>query len=372
MAKQPEIETIEDGYYNKYRLNKNFRSIVEKFDEMLSRRTTGPETPNFMNVDLDVANANITNVKDASMTLLTIVSENFTGFSDYYVWKLAQLVPTQGDIITHDENGDPILLELGSNGEILRSSGTLPTWGADTDTDTVGVTIQEDGVTVAENVTTIDILWNNITYPTIVTTPAGNQVDIALDDVYTSTISAIWEDGPNELDSNVTPSGPSAVIFNIPGEVTRIDLINDVGLSAVPSSDNEYYVILETSNLVEDSSGPPPAVGTWENGVRFYDNTGTTTPLTGVRLLAPAGEIDANEGTTDGGNLLTTYCGIPAGTRYVDFDHADAFLFPIFATYARVNPRYRAIVSAGAKNANFQSPEGISYPGGVNPTVTVK
>lgn len=369
MAKIETLETLSTGYYNKDKLNQNFQRIMDAFQNCVSLDAS---TPNFMTAEFDIADANITNVNQLYLNELIIGTTTFAGFSNHYVGKLAALSCSTGGMITH-ENGDPVCVEPGTDGQVLKVSTGMPVWAADIDTDTVGVTVQEDGVTVAENVTTIDFKWTNAAYPTLVTTPAGNQVDIALDDVYTSTITALWQDTRSTDNLNINPDGPSATIFANVAEVNRLDLVNDVGIS-VPTSHSEYYVIAETSNLIEDSSGPPPAVGYWTLGVRFYDATGTSTPLTGVQLNPPATDTgyDTRQGSTDGGNLLTVYCAIPANTRYIDFAHADTALFPLFITYASIDNRYRAVVSAAAKNADFQSPNNISYPGGVNPSVTVK
>lgn len=372
MAKQPTIETLLVGYSEKHKLNKNFEAIATKFDEMLSRDTT-TDTPNFMETDLDVADANITNTNLLVVEVLTIVSTNFTKFSDYYIYLLGKLdCDTPGSIITHDVNGDPECRHPGTNGQVLKTVGGTVQWAEDTDTDTVGVTIQEDGVTVAENVTTIDFKWTNAIYPNIVTTPSSDQVDIALDDVYTASFSAIWED-TTQADTNINPDGPSASVFSNAAEVVRLDLVNTVGIS-IPTTDNEYYFIMESSSWLESSvespAGTANAQGTWGHAVRFYDNTGTSTALTGNQINAPAGEVSSRGTTTVGGALQTVYCGIPAGTRYVDVSKADAWLFPLFITHGVVDNRYRAVVSAAAKNAGFLSPNSIAYPGGVNTRVT--
>lgn len=372
MAKQPTIETLLVGYAERHKLNQNFEAIAEKFDEMLSRNTV-TDTPNYMETDLDIADANITNTNLLEVTVLTIGATTFTALSDYYIYLLHQLdCDTPGSILTHDVNGDPECLMPGTNGQVLKVSGNTVVWAEDldTDTDTVGVTVQEDGVTVAENVTTIDFIWTNVSFPNIVTTPSSEQVDIALDDVYTSTISALWEDTRSTDNANINPIGPSGSMWTPPSSATRVDLVAQ-GIP-VPSSDNELYFIMEVSNNVQDSSGPPPAVGTWSRGIKFFDATGTSTPGTGVEIGEPLSETGLNnrQGNTDGGNLITIYCGVPAGTAYIDSFCADTALFPLFITYASIDNRYRAIVSAAAKAADFQSPNNISYPGAVNASVT--
>lgn len=375
MTKQPELKTIDDGWYETSDLNYNFESIRQAFDNVLFRTAADgesyPENPNFMDVDLDVADANVTNVRRLDVRSIEVANQAFAGFGTQYLWKLGQLSCDSGAMITHDAVGDPVCLPKGTDGEVLKTVNNYPTWVEDIDTDTVGVTVQEDGVTVAENVTTIDFKWTNAVYPTLVTTPAGNQVDIALDDVYTSTISALWEDTRATNDLNIKANGPSGTLWlNSSTLATRVDLVNDVGLAGPITVENSHYVIAEFSNKTTDSSGPPPAVGTWTIAVRFYDSTGTSTPGTGVLIAEPAGEDPDRVGNTDGGNLVTVYCGLPVGTRYVDFYHLDQFLFPLFATGGTVDNRYRAIVTASAKESGFASPNGVVHPGAINPSVT--
>lgn len=376
MTKQPTLKVVDDGWYEASDLNYNFNSIAAAFENALWRTAADgesyPTNPNFMDVDLDVADANITNVRQLDITSIEVANQAFTGFGTQYLWKLGQLSCASGAMITHNSDGDPVCLPKGTDGQVLKTSSAYPTWSEDIDTDTVGVTIQEDGVTIAENVTTIDFKWTNVTYPTLVTTPASNQVDIALDDVYLSTITAIWEDTRATNDLNINPDGPSSSVFNNVAEVVRLDLVNDVGIS-IPSSDNEYYFIMESSSWLETSNQSPgtaSATGTWGHAIRFYDNTGTSTALTGVLIPRPAGETSNRGTTTPGGALQTVYCGIPAGTRYVDVGKADAFTFPLNINHAVVDNRYRAVVSALAKNAGFTSPNGIAWPGGINTRVT--
>lgn len=366
MGKQPEIETLLVGYNEKHKLNKNFEAISSKFREMLSR---SGEQPNHMLVDLDLADATITNVNRLVVNSLQVIDENFTGLADQYIFLLAQLSCTAtGSLLTHGEVGEPICLPIGSPDEALKVSGVRPSW--DEDTDTIGVTVQEDGVTVAENVRTIDFKWTNVNFPTLVTTPASDQVDLALDDVFESTLVALWEDTRDTSDLNINPDGPSAVAFNDPNEVNRLDLVNDVGI-AIPDEDAEYYVIMETSSRLESNGSPDN--GSWTQGVRFYDNTGTSTPLTGVQLSATESGGSGTEdlvSTTAGGSLMTNYSPIPAGTRYIDFGKGDAFLFPLFVTTATVDNRYRAVVAARAVTNGFTSPNDVAYPGGLDDSVT--
>lgn len=359
MAKQPDINSVPAGYYSRSLMNRNFEQIVEAFKNTLSRDGS---LPNEMNANLDVADATITNTNSLEVKVLTVGAFGFEDFDGQYIYKLGELVCNDGAILTHDAVGDPICLAPDADGLVLKSDGTTVQWAEDldTDTDTVGVTIQEDGVTVAENVTNIDFTFPDAV---VITTPGAPQVDFEL-----APGSAFWEDSRATDDANIDPQGPSSGAFDDPAQVNRLDLINDAGLSAVPTADNDWYVIMESSSALESNSTPD--AGSWSHAVKFFDNTGTATALTGVEITKPAGETSSAFSSRAGGALQTVYCGIPAGTRYVDFGKGDAFLFPLFITKAVIDNRYRAIISKSAKNLGFETPNGKTWPGGEFPSVT--
>ncbi len=375
MAKQPDLKTIDDGWYETSDLNYNFKSIAAAFENALWRTESDgesyPRNPNFMDTDYDVADANVTNVNQLIVSSMEVANNAFPGFGSQYVHKLGQLSCSAGALLTHNASGDPTCLAPSTDGLVLRSSSGYPQWETDTDTDTVGVTVQEDGVTVAENVTTIDFKWTDTTYPTLVTTPAGNQVDLALDDVKTASQTALWEDTRADFASggndNINPDGPSAILFADAGEVNRLDITTVSGVS-VPSSDNEYYFVAEVSGYYT-YSGSNLDPGTWSLGIRFYDATGTSTSLTGVQITEPSGETALQTGTTAGGNLQTVFCGVPAGTKYIDTAYAISMGFPLFVTNAISDNRYRALIP-GAFRDSFVSPNNKGYAGGNYPSVT--
>lgn len=357
MAKQPSIETIENGYSERHKLNQTFKAIQDKFEEMLSR--SGDDTPNFMEVDLDIADANITNVNKIVANELTIGDSFVSTYGDTYVYALAQLSCNAGAILTHDADGDPICLPPGDNGEVLKSRGG--TVGYEADNDEVGVTVQNNGVTIAENVTTINF---KLAGKTLVTTPASNQVDLAL----LQLVGPLWEDTTQDNTNllvnttDTTPIGNASVL-------TRIDLINDVGLSAVPSTDDEYYVIAEASEWI-DSAGSVPISGNYDIDVAFYDNTGSTTPATGVRLFVSASEIgNDNAGNASTHALHVVFCGIPAGTRYIDFGWSTVPTVPAGVVDAAWSDRYRAVVAANIRDT-FLTPNNKGYPSANYTTVT--
>lgn len=357
MAKRPKLKTIEDGWYEDSDFNHNFDAIAEAFINALWRVArdgeSKPETPNFMESDLDVSDANVTNVNQLYINSATVANKAFNGFGgERYVEKLAALSCNDGAIITH-LNGDPICREPGTDGQVLKSDGSTVVWeeDLDTDTDTVGVTVQEDGVTVAENVTNIDFKWPG---GTLITTPAGNQVDLELELLR----GALFEDF-TQADSNLDPS--SSVLFNNVGEVTRVDLINDAGLASVPSTADEVYVVAEASNGFRDSglAGGGLSAGEWFLDVRFYENDGTSTPLSGTEIPVAGTAV---LGTSNGGNLLTLFRGVPADARYVDFAWSLIPTTPLFVNTTNFSDRFRAVINA-AEYLTYATPQGHTTQG---------
>ncbi len=360
MAKQPVLKTISDGWYTTSDLNANFRAIRDAFENVLSRDAR-PFVPNYMEVDYDISDATITNVNRLVVQAMTVQSVDFTGFAPIYTYQLGILEDdlSNGSIVSHNSDGEPQDVPVGTNGNVLKISSSYPMWADDLDT--IGITVMEDGVVVAENVTELEFI-----YPlrTIVTNPVTGQVDVCL----TCLLEALWEDR-TQADSNLDPSDDP--LFASDAEVTRVDLIADVGLAAEPTADNQYYALCEASNYFEDSVTPGASDGTWNLGIEFFDNTGTSAPQTGNKLppMDPGSSNEDVQGLTDGGNHLVAWVGIPANTRYVDFSWSLIPTFPLFLTYIGFSDRYRAIVSA-SQNDTFLTPLSKGYPGGVFPTVT--
>ena len=346
MAKRPTLKTVVDGYYNRDVLNYNFEQIARMFDEALSRDTS---TPNAMNADLDVSDANVTNVDVLKVTGITVVDEDWTGFDDEYLYLLSLLNCNDGAIITH-QDGDPVCLPVGTDGEVLKTIDGGLAWSEDidTDTDTVGVTVQEDGVTVAENVTTIDFKW---TGGVLVTNPVASQVDLDLEEL----LGPLFED-TTQADTNLDPE--SDLLFANAAEVTRIDLSTLSGVT-LPLDGSELTVVAEASNYFEDSVSGGASSGGWELDVRFYRDDGTSTPLTGTEIVQGGTLV---QGSSAGGNLLTLIQNIPANTKYVDFGWSLVPTFPLFLTITNFSDRYRAIIPQ-SQNGTFVTPNGHATQG---------
>lgn len=171
MAKQPTLTTISSGYYSTETLTANFEAIQSFFDNTVSRDGS---TPNTMAGDLDMNSNDIINVGDIDVATLTINGIDVTSIINN---PLNGLVPSTGDLLYW--NGSAwTLLNVGTDGQVLKLASGLPSWGTDTDTDTVGVTVEEDDVSVQTNVTIINFLTNGAG---IVTSPSAGVVEVDLD-----------------------------------------------------------------------------------------------------------------------------------------------------------------------------------------------
>lgn len=173
MAKQPTLTTISTGYYSTETLTANFNAIASQFDNTVSRDGSAPNT---MLGDLDMNSYDIINVGDIDVGSLTI---NGVLITDVVANPLNGLTPSDGDLLYWDGSAWT-LLSVGSNGQVLKLAGGLPAWGTDndTDTDTVGVTVEEDGSNIEDNVTVINFITNGAG---VVSSPAAGQVEVDLD-----------------------------------------------------------------------------------------------------------------------------------------------------------------------------------------------
>lgn len=333
-AKKPEIETILFGPTEKNKLNKNFKAIADKFEEFLSR--AGVDYPNFMGVNLDVSDATITNTRRLELNVLTVQDVDFTGFGEQYVYKLGLLSCGEGAVITHDPNGDPVCKAPGDNGQVLKTSGESVVWAEDldTDNDTVGVTVQEDGVTVAENVTNINFLWTETATP-LVTTPASDQVDLAIGELKNI---QYWE---SELGGNTSWSGSSFNLQN--GSITFSESYGSapassgrgftqfeltgatVGLTAFQIDNLNLVWFQEMGGLNNNGSFPADEMNMFIR-TEFWDE-GNTTMLS--RNTATATTV-ANAGATVFNHTMV----IPVGARYARVTAWHAVLFPLFSGQA--------------------------------------
>ena len=345
MSKQPDLKTITDVWKDKSEMNYNWEQISKAFENTLSR--TG-DTPNAMGDDFDVADANILNVNVYKGENMLLNGWDILGYQAFLMHQINILPWTNaGEIVFAPADNEVSILALGTNGQMLKSSGTLPFWGEDddTDTDTVGVTVQEDGVTVAENVTQIDFLW---TPSVLITTPASNQADIDLQEILNT---FVWEDSTDD-DTNLDPSG--SAMFSSVAETRRLDLFLDAGIADAEfglSASDAYYAMAEGNNYFRIGGAAAP--GVWAMGFAFFQADGTSTPNTGT----PVGGDDWMSSANTGGDLITFVKGISANTRYVDFYWGLFAVSPGFLTVADFCGRYRSIHTA-ANNGIHASPTG--------------
>lgn len=177
MAKRPTITTVTTGHYDTATLNTNFTNIQSHFDNLISRLG---DSPNTMAGDMDMNSNDILNVGTMDVANLTV---NGVDLTDVVTNPLNGLTLAEGDILYVDSGGDYAVLNIGSDGQVLKISGGLPAWGTDndTDTDTVGVTVEEDGVQVQTTVTVINFVTGLQATTPIVTSPGAGQVTVDLD-----------------------------------------------------------------------------------------------------------------------------------------------------------------------------------------------
>jgi hypothetical protein len=177
MAKRPTLTILSAGYYSTTLLNANFTAIQTHFDNFLSRT---PDDPNTMLDDLDMNSNDILNAGEIQATSLNLSGINVVDVvgQTSYAQDLNGLTLVNGDILYYD-GAQLNRLAIGSNGQVLKVSGGNLSWGTDDndDTDTVGVTVQEDSSTVA---TTVSIINFNSGGSNIVSVDGSNNVTVDL------------------------------------------------------------------------------------------------------------------------------------------------------------------------------------------------
>lgn len=176
MAKQPTIVTVTTGNYSADTLNTNFTNIQSHFDFLISRIG---DAPNTMGGDLDMDSNDIINVGAMDVATLTINGVEVTNVISN---PLNGLTPTLGDLIYWDGSAWT-LLSVGTDGQVLKLNAGVPTWGTDldTDTDTVGITVEEDNVSIQTNVTVLNFVTGLQATTPIVTVNGSNEVTVDLD-----------------------------------------------------------------------------------------------------------------------------------------------------------------------------------------------
>ena len=269
------------------------------------------------------------------MDTLNVSGIDYTAIRDLLMYDIAQLPLVASDILYAITDDVISNLPVGAEGQMLKVTNGLPYWGEDIDTDidTVGITVQENGVTVAENVVNINIIHPT---QTVVTTPTTAQVDIDIQQL----LGAVVFEDTDQLDTNLNPEP------TIGTGVTTLDLFTTLGIIA---GTGEYYFMAEGSNAFLDSvSGV--GTGTWGLKVAFRDNAG-----------AAISDVIVS-GSTDGGNLLNNNLAVPNLTRYIDTYWWLIPLYPLFLTKADFSDRYRLLYTASGYGVQA-SPTGKTVSG---------
>ena len=350
MAKQPDIKTIVDVWKDKSAMNYNWEQISKSFENTLSLDAS---TPNAMDDDFDIADSNITNINQWTGEQLLLNGTSILSYEQLLLLKLANIDWTTAGEIAYAPADDEIdNLTIGADGKMLKSDGSLPYWGEDNDTDedTVGVTIQEDGVELATNVTNLDILY---AAQTIVTTPAADQVDIDL----AQTANPVLQEGYNAGTTTTggLPYGYSEIIWTNSASVRRIDL----GADTVTGT--EYAVTMEQQNYFFISASPAP--GVWAFSTRFYASDGTADRTTiGTQI---SGELGTSNSTAGAAKFGFQRMVNVAGVRYVDINWVLNPVSPGFLTVADLcNVQWTLLDRSVATTVGFTTDMGHVYVDG--------
>ena len=350
MAKQPDIKTIVNVWKDKSAMNYNWEQISKSFENTLSLDAS---TPNAMDDDFDIADSNITNINQWTGEQLLLNGTSILSYEQLMLLKLASIDWTTAGEIAYAPADDAIdNLTIGADGKMLKSDGSLPYWGEDNDTDedTVGVTIQEDGVELATNVTNLDILY---AAQTIVTTPAADQVDINL----TLAVNPVIQSGFNggTTTTGGLPYGYSESVWTNSASVRRIDL----GADTITGT--EYAIVMEQQNYF--LIGASPAPGVWAFSTRFYASDGTADRSTiGTQVGTELGTSDSQSGGAKFGFQRPVN---QIGVRYVDINWVLNPVSPGFLTTADLcNTAWWLLSRDIATTVGFTTDFGAAYVDG--------
>lgn len=305
MAKRPDRRVIRGGYLDASDINHNFQKIEEAFDQTLSRDGS---TPNAMDTDLDVADATITNINVANVNETRLNGVDLvTALTDpsNVAVCFGGITLQAGDLLYWDEQAECLArLPVGSPGQMLKSlgPGNGLRWedDIDTDTDTIGVNIYENGVLRGENVRTINWIADGAAGSWITGTPPSLSFDL----VAGAGAGCFFED---------TRIATDPVNGNIGGESTgftnhtTLDLTT-LGFTTLELAGN-LGAEIEYGISYTLAGGPPGFENEGESliQIRFRDNSGS-------QLAVDSRFFDGDAPTND--NYETV--ALPTGTRYID------------------------------------------------------
>ena len=177
MPKKPTITTLASGFFSTETLNANFTALRDAFELFVSRDAA---TPNTFLGDLDMNNNDILNVGQidvANLVVNNVDLDTYLGRTSY-TGDINGLTLVDGDLLYF--NGTNIVrLPIGTDGQVLKVVSGVPTWAADldTDTDTIGVTVEEGGTEIETEVTTINFVTGGAG---AVTSPSAGVVNVDL------------------------------------------------------------------------------------------------------------------------------------------------------------------------------------------------
>ncbi len=183
MPKRPTITTATTGHYSTEALNTIFAAIEEAFDNTISRDGSSPNT---MLGDIDFNGNDVLNVGRLDVATLVVNNvdlETYIGQSGSTA-DINAITFSTGDILYFDGT-NVVALPLGTAGQALKvnGAGNGLEWAADidTDNDTVGVNVEENGSSIATDVRTLDF---TTTSGTAVSYDSGtNTVTVDLGDI---------------------------------------------------------------------------------------------------------------------------------------------------------------------------------------------
>jgi hypothetical protein len=135
-------------------------------------------TPNTMLGDLDMNSFDILNVGQIDIATLTVQQININDYinSTGLATDINGLSLNQGDILYYD-GSNIVVLPIGSTGKVLKVVGGIPAWATETDTDTIGITIEEDGSEILQNTVILNFVTGGLG---VVTSSVAGEVTVDL------------------------------------------------------------------------------------------------------------------------------------------------------------------------------------------------
>ncbi len=176
MPKRPNVTVTSTGFMSAEVLNQNFSNIAAQFDNTVSRDGS---VPNTMAGDLDMDGNDVLNVGRMDVASLQVNQIDLADIitTTGIAGDINNLELQEGDILYYDGT-NVVRLAIGTEGQVLKVTSMAPAWGTDNNDDTVGVTVEEDDASVANNVTIINFVTGGAN---VVTDNGDGSVDVDLD-----------------------------------------------------------------------------------------------------------------------------------------------------------------------------------------------